>query len=731
MKNRSRRAVIGRAIQPFANRISRLLAYLKGPSGELFSVQPLESRQYLTSATLTGSAGANQVWDVRVNPNDSSQVQVFAHAQPLDSETPGYAYDRHDVTSITINSDTGNDTLIVDFTYGTPLDGSFAFNGSAGNNSVQLIGRSNLLASYQPSTQTANSGTITTSFQVLSFSSVATVAASGFQELSAPVSTPGANYTFTGSTGYTDAKLQVQMSALAATTAALPANTYLNGAAGVGATLTESPGTAALSIDGVSVTAGDRVLVKNEASASRNGLYVVTNAGGTSAWVLTRDTSMDQSGEFVSALVVVSSGGTNQNTAWCATVSGTISVGTTSIPFSQVQTQNNAGATILSLWHGSAYAAPLAYSNVSYVDVGALTSSSLTTHTMTSVTDSAVAAIRVRMAGSGTRTIAVAGTSLPLQIDTGTPTLDLATSSARATIVGDPTLNTVHIANGAILSLSTSSLAVSATTLNLDTGGTLDVNDATFTASTMNDSGGPSTGVISSTTSSTGYVGYSGCLPLLRSSYTGCYTSAKLKSVQRFDFNLDGVVNDLDLNIVLNYACCIGVNVGASNLHYSAYWFDGDLNNDGYVDDSEISTILNTSFPASSSHPAFSPSSATKTMTAQSPSVNQMQLSINYTQPTNGATFSAWIVFWGDGTFSNMTPSALVNSHQTGSALHVYTKTGVSTASLFGCINGGEWVSMGTVNTSSIPALPAVNADGPSTVAVNAPYPLRARKRIT
>lgn len=75
----------------------------------------------------------------------------------------------------------------------------------------------------------------------------------------------------------------------------------------------------AQTIDGVSVIAGDRVLVKNQASVATNGIYVV--AAG--AW--TRSTDMDSStpiNEFNGAGVHVVGGSTQSNTSW--TVASTI-----------------------------------------------------------------------------------------------------------------------------------------------------------------------------------------------------------------------------------------------------------------------------------------------------------------------------------------------------------------------------------------------------------------------
>jgi len=62
---------------------------------------------------------------------------------------------------------------------------------------------------------------------------------------------------------------------------------------GVGATLTATAN-AALVVDGVSVSGGDRVLVYQQSTAYENGVYVVTDAGNVSApWILTRSSDTD------------------------------------------------------------------------------------------------------------------------------------------------------------------------------------------------------------------------------------------------------------------------------------------------------------------------------------------------------------------------------------------------------------------------------------------------------
>jgi len=83
-------------------------------------------------------------------------------------------------------------------------------------------------------------------------------------------------------------------------------------------------------IDGVSVIAGNRVLVKNQTTASENGIYVC--AAG--AW--SRATDCDTSGEYTTAaFTFIEEGSTNAATQWKVTTTGTITVGTTSVTWSQ------------------------------------------------------------------------------------------------------------------------------------------------------------------------------------------------------------------------------------------------------------------------------------------------------------------------------------------------------------------------------------------------------------
>jgi hypothetical protein len=63
---------------------------------------------------------------------------------------------------------------------------------------------------------------------------------------------------------------------------------------GVGATLTNAGANAAISIDSVSLSSTNRVLVQGQTNGVENGVYTVTTVGnGSTAWVLTRATDED------------------------------------------------------------------------------------------------------------------------------------------------------------------------------------------------------------------------------------------------------------------------------------------------------------------------------------------------------------------------------------------------------------------------------------------------------
>lgn len=100
---------------------------------------------------------------------------------------------------------------------------------------------------------------------------------------------------------------------VSATTTTLPANTYNNGTAGVGATLTGNSNGALTAQDGVTLTSGQRLLVKDEATSANNGIYTLTQVGsGGTPYILTRAVDADTPSKLQWATVEVGPDATTQ-----------------------------------------------------------------------------------------------------------------------------------------------------------------------------------------------------------------------------------------------------------------------------------------------------------------------------------------------------------------------------------------------------------------------------------
>ena len=112
--------------------------------------------------------------------------------------------------------------------------------------------------------------------------------------------------------------------------------TYANGSSGVGATLTNNSLQAAFSLDGDTLSVGDRVLLKDQTTTAQNGVYSVTTAGdGSTNWVLTRTVDMDDVDEFSGSYFFVEGGNTNASNGYVCVSEEPISIGSTPILFEQ------------------------------------------------------------------------------------------------------------------------------------------------------------------------------------------------------------------------------------------------------------------------------------------------------------------------------------------------------------------------------------------------------------
>ena len=100
------------------------------------------------------------------------------------------------------------------------------------------------------------------------------------------------------------------------------------------------------SIDGVTLTEGMRVLLKDQSTATENGLYL---AVASSAGAASRDPEHDTLDELVGGMIVVNQGSTNNDKIFLCTTDNSGSIGSTNITYTQVTPSNTGTVTSVGL----------------------------------------------------------------------------------------------------------------------------------------------------------------------------------------------------------------------------------------------------------------------------------------------------------------------------------------------------------------------------------------------
>lgn len=264
--------------------------------------------------------------------------------------------------------------------------------------------------------------------------------------------------------------LSPKASVKAATIAALPSNTYSNGTAGVGATLTATAN-GVLVVDGYTVQLNDRILVKNESTAANNGIYYVSTLGTASVpYVLTRTLDADSSTSTPPSVesgiytFVEPTSTTLGNTGWVLTTADPITMGTTSLNFSQFYAQGEYTFTSGVRLSGTTVSA-----NVDNLTIDVNGSNQLEVKSG-GIGTTQLAAASVTTAKLGTITDGVtldqAGSGSTLEIKSGgVGTTQLANASVTAAKLGSVTDGITLDQSGAGSTLEIKSAGVSATQL--------------------------------------------------------------------------------------------------------------------------------------------------------------------------------------------------------------------------------------------------------------------------
>ena len=89
-------------------------------------------------------------------------------------------------------------------------------------------------------------------------------------------------------------------------------------------------------VDGITLSTGDRILLKDQSTGAENGIYTI-NASGSP----TRATDFDGNDEVPGAMVVVLEGTINKGKVWRMTNTGSVTVGTTALVFEDFRQQDN------------------------------------------------------------------------------------------------------------------------------------------------------------------------------------------------------------------------------------------------------------------------------------------------------------------------------------------------------------------------------------------------------
>ena len=273
------------------------------------TVATTSGTQTLTNKTISGTS--NTITDIANNSLSNSSVTINTNSLSLGGsltlDTDDIAEAVSSPTNLWFTAERAQDAVATAIANGTQTNITITYDDNANSLSFNASGGvSSIAGTANQITASASTGAVTLSLpSAVTFPGSVTLNAAPTEDLQAATK------------GYVDSVAQgldIKASVKAATTE----NGTLATAFDDGSV-----------IDGVTLTTGDRILIKNQTDATANGIYVVAASGAP-----TRSADMNAAAEFPGAFTFVEQGTTNADTGYVCT-NNSVVIGTTEIAFAQ------------------------------------------------------------------------------------------------------------------------------------------------------------------------------------------------------------------------------------------------------------------------------------------------------------------------------------------------------------------------------------------------------------
>jgi len=215
-------------------------------------------------------------------------------------------------SGITVTNGSGTITLANTGVLSNVAGTGISVSGATGNVTITNTGVISVAGTTNQINVSASTGAVTLSLP----QSISTTSSPTFASVT--ISNAPTNGTDATNKNYVDAAiagLSWKQSVRAATTVAgTLASSFANGQV----------------IDGITLVTGDRILIKNQATQTENGIYIVAASGAPA-----RSADADTGTELVGASVYVDQGTVNADTGWTQTTNAPITIGSTNIVWAQ------------------------------------------------------------------------------------------------------------------------------------------------------------------------------------------------------------------------------------------------------------------------------------------------------------------------------------------------------------------------------------------------------------